>query len=80
MERKEKELSFKTLEQRIDTLINLIAIDLTEGKELKDQARILSRAGLKPKEIAKLLNTTANSVRVTLTLYGKGKKKKKQAQ
>jgi len=77
MKKKEKETSLKDIKKKIDILIDLIALEITEGKDLKDQARILSRAGFKPQEIAKLLNTTANSVRVTLTLYKKDKKKKK---
>jgi len=75
MAKKAKEYDFRILEKKIDILIKLISVGLTYGKELKDQAIILSNAGLKPTEIAKLVNTTANSVRVTLTLY-KNKKKK----
>lgn len=39
MKKKGKEHSLKTLEQKIDILISLIAIEITEGKELKDQAK-----------------------------------------
>ncbi|MBA7509847.1 hypothetical protein ES705_01819 [subsurface metagenome] len=71
MKKKRKEYDFKVLESKIDTLIKLIASGITYGKELKDQTRLLYNAGFKPKEIAKLLNKSANSVRVTLTLYKK---------
>ena len=69
MKRKEKEYDFKPLEDKIDILIRLIASAITYGKELKHQSRILYNAGFRPKEIAKLLHKSANSVRVTLTLY-----------
>jgi len=67
MKKKEKENDFKVLENKIDILIRLIASAITYGKELKHQTRILHNAGFQPKEIAKLLGTSANSVSVTLS-------------
>jgi len=61
--------NFVILEKKIDRLINLVAVGITYGKELKDQAKFLSYAGFKPAEMTKVLNTTANSIRVTLARY-----------
>ena len=50
--------------RRITRLLVLVAI---EGKAQKDQVFCLSRVGFQPREIAELLGTTANTVRVTLS-------------
>ena len=52
---------------RIDTLIRLFAIAVTDGKKWSEKIAFLSKAGLKPKEIAELLGTTSNAVRVELS-------------
>ena len=44
----------------------LLMVIATKNEEQKDQVRILSNAGFQPKEIAELIGTTANTVRVTL--------------
>lgn len=51
---------------KLDVLIRLIAVGLTEGKPRQDQILLLSNAGLQPREIAELLGTSANSVSVAL--------------
>ena len=60
------------LGQKLDVLIRLIAVGLTEGKPRNDQIHLLAKTGLPPKEIAELLGTTANTVSVAL--YQKKKK------
>jgi len=55
------------IEQKLDKLINLLALNITLGKKQEDQIKILSRSGFQPKEIAKILGTTANTVRVGLS-------------
>jgi DNA-binding CsgD family transcriptional regulator len=48
---------------RLDTLIQLVAIALTENKtEQKEQIRLLMLAGIPPSRIAGILGTTGNSV------------------
>lgn len=50
--------------QRISRLLVLIA--MKDQSQQKDQIAALSRVGLEPKEIADLLGTTPNTVRVAL--------------
>lgn len=50
--------------RRITRLLVLMA---TEGKIQKDQIAMLSRVGFKPREIAELVGTTANTVNVALS-------------
>ncbi len=60
-------------------LIRLAAVLGTEGKSQREQIRILTSAGFPPKDIAALIGTTANTVRVALTdIRKKGKSKKRR--
>jgi hypothetical protein len=53
----------KDISSKLDTLIQLVAVALTDGKkEQKEQIRLLARAGLSPIRIAGILGTTSNSV------------------
>ena len=52
---------------RSDLQTKLIAIGLVNGKPQKEQIRLLSIAGMGPKEIADLIGTTPNTVNVTLS-------------
>ena len=52
---------------RSDLQTRLIAIGLVNGKPQKEQIRLLSIAGMGPKEIADLIGTTPNTVNVTLS-------------
>lgn len=61
------------LEKRLETLTKLMAIALVNGKNQKEQIRLLSMAGIGPKEIADLIGTTPNTVNVALTSLRKGK-------
>ena len=56
----------KEISRKLDTMVRLLAIDVIRGRELRDQIKLLSQAGLKPTEIAEVLGKTSNSVRVTL--------------
>jgi DNA-directed RNA polymerase specialized sigma24 family protein len=61
------------LAKKIDLLTRLLAVQLVNGRNQMDQIRLLSIAGMGPKEIAELLGTTANTVNVALsTLRKKG--------
>ncbi len=53
---------------RLDVLIKLQAAALTANMESsKDKILFLAKAGLKPKLIAEILDTSANHVNVTLS-------------
>lgn len=68
----------KAIVERLDRLTNLVAIGLLGGKTQREQIELLSKAGLAPKEIAELIGTTPNTVRVALTAIRKAKKKRKK--
>lgn len=64
--------------KRITKLLVLIA---TKDQKQKEQIRILDSLNFQPKEIAELLGTTPNNVRVALhSLRKKGKSKKDQTE
>ncbi len=53
---------------QLDVIVRLLAIVASEkGKTLRDRCAVLARAGLTPSLIAKILGTTANTVRVELS-------------
>jgi DNA-binding CsgD family transcriptional regulator len=52
----------------------LLAVVAVKGLPQTQQITLLSRAGLTPKEIAELLGTTANTVRVALVGIRKAEK------
>jgi len=64
--------------RRITKLLTLIA---TKDQKQKDQIRILDSLKFQPKEIAELLGTTANVVRVSLhSIRKQGEPKKAKMQ
>ncbi len=65
--------------EKLDTLIQLVAISLCQDKGQKEQIAFLASAGIQPKKIAEILGTTSNTVSVTLSGLRKKKKKKKVA-
>ncbi len=68
----------KALEEKMDTLIKLVACGLIADKSQREQIEMLSRIGLPPKEIAGLIGTTSNTVSVILAGLRKTKKKSKR--
>lgn len=71
------------VEAKLDTLIRLLALTVaSDNHSLKDRAVRLQRAGLAPKEIAELLDTTSNTIRVALSVAkrsgGKSRKRVKK--
>lgn len=62
---------------KLETLIRLTAIGLFGEKTQREKIEMLSSAGIPPKEIADLLDTTANTVNVALSGIRKKKGKKK---
>lgn len=55
--------------ERLDLIIKLLAMNLMKDSDgtQKDQVVKLSKIGLQPKEIANILSTSSNTVRVTLS-------------
>lgn len=64
---------------KLDILIRLAAIGLCGEKPQKEKIGILASAGLPPKEIASILDTTPNTVSVALTAIKKRKKSTKKS-
>jgi DNA-binding CsgD family transcriptional regulator len=60
---------------KLDVLIRLIAIGLCADKSQKEKIQLLDSAGLAPKQIAEILNTTPNTVSVALVGLRKERKK-----
>ena len=56
-------------------LVNLLALLLVQERKQADQISLLSRAGFRPIEIAALLGTTSNTVRVELSNQKREKKR-----
>jgi len=57
----------KIFEQKLDKLIRLIAFSLIMDKTQNEQISLLSKAGFQPKEIAEIIGTSGNTVRVYLS-------------
>jgi hypothetical protein len=67
--------SITRLEAKLDILIRLFALSVISREEsVGDRAVKLQRAGLTPKEIAVLCNTTPNTVSVALSNAKRGGK------
>ncbi len=64
----------KAIEQKLDVLIRLLATNLTADKSRGEQIVLLNKANFQPKEIAGLLGTTPNAVRVSLSKMRRGHK------
>jgi len=52
---------------RLDRIAKLLAVLVAEGKTQTDAIMRLSDVGFAPREIAELLGTSSNTVRVTLS-------------
>jgi len=62
------EEQFKILKDKLEIIIKLLSHNLVKDlKYQKDKIIMLSSIGYKPSEIAEMLGTTANTVRVTLS-------------
>jgi hypothetical protein len=66
--------------KRLDAIINVLleTAKTSDGKELKviDKVRMLSDAGLRPIEIARIINISVNQVGVTLNDLRKKRRSK----
>jgi DNA-binding CsgD family transcriptional regulator len=64
-----------SLNTKLDIIIKLMVLLKAQDKNQSEQIWLLSAAGLQPKEIANILGTTPNTVRVIL--FGLRKRKAK---
>jgi outer membrane biosynthesis protein TonB len=76
MSSKQADPQLSEISNKLDVLVRLSAINVTKGLKFKQQVEILSDAGFEPRQIADMLGTTANNVRVTL--HGIRKERKKE--
>lgn len=56
------------VEKRLDQIVRLFALKLSEGKKQADAIQILAAAGIERSLIAELLGTTPNTVSVSLSV------------
>ena len=54
------------LTSKLDTIIKIMALQTIEGKNQAEAAWLLSLSGLQNKEIAEILGTTPDTVKVSL--------------
>ena len=54
------------INEKLDRMLRLLGMFAVKGLSQREQISALSRAGFAPKDIAELLGTTANTVRVAL--------------
>ena len=66
----------KDILKEIQQIKKILVVLCTKGLDQKEQIRILTSVGFQPKEIAELIGTTANTVRVGKTMIKKDKVKK----
>ena len=64
----------KDVVKKLDALIRLQVTQMGEGKTRSEQMWIFSVAGLAPREIATILGTSSNAVRVSLSNRRKTKR------
>ncbi len=65
----------KSIDKRLATLTNLVAINAIKDKSLNEQIDILFSAHLNVNEIAKILGKSPNNISVRLHMKKKSKKK-----
>lgn len=66
--------ALERISQQLEVLINLTALTISSDKPMIERAVRLQKAGLQPKDIAKLVDSTPNAVSVALA---KAKRQKK---
>lgn len=65
---------------KLDKILRVLAVLATKGMKQREQISLLNQAGMRPKDIAELLGTSSNTVRVELVaLRKKASNKKKDA-
>jgi DNA-directed RNA polymerase specialized sigma24 family protein len=59
---------------QLDQIRRILAVMATKGLKQRDQITTLDQAGLAPKDIAELLGTSSNTVRVELVALRKARR------
>ena len=59
--------------EKIDQLLRVTTIGVTQGLKQREQIALLNRAGFQPNDIVSVLGTTRNTVSVALTGLRKAK-------
>jgi DNA-directed RNA polymerase specialized sigma24 family protein len=68
-----EEKHYKELSEKLDTIIKLLAMQSLEDKKGREAISILANLGFQPKDIATMIGTTPNTVRVALSEMRKKK-------
>lgn len=63
--------SCDVLIEKVDQLLRVLAAMATRDMKQRDKISLLDKAGLQPKDIASLLGTSSNTVRVELVALRK---------
>lgn len=66
MKKKLSKNEFYQISEKLDIIIKLLAINIVQGRPLKEQVRLLSETGLQPKQIASILGKKPGHIRVIL--------------
>jgi len=61
------------LVHKLDQILRILAVFATRDMKQREQIALLNKAGLQPKDIATLLGTSSNTVRVELVALRKAK-------
>jgi len=61
--------------EKLNLLVRLKVAEMIHGRPFLEQVALLSNAGMQPKDIAEVLDKTANNVSVALNSIKKKKKK-----
>ena len=61
------EADVKIILERLGVITQLLAVSVIQGRSQSEQIPILDKAGFQPKDIAELIGTTPNAVRVFLS-------------
>jgi len=65
---------FEVIVSKLDSVLKILAINATQGKNLKEQVALLNSLGFQPRQIADMLGKTPNHISVTLHDLRKEKK------
>jgi len=63
---------------KTDKILRILAVSATKGLKQREQIALLSQARLQPKDIADLLGTSSNTVRVELVALRKARTGRKR--
>ena len=66
------------LAEKMDRLLRLVGLMAARGLQQRQQIDLLDRAGFEPRDIADLVATSSNTVRVQLVSIRRGRREKKR--